>query len=323
MYHALRPALALVLFLVASGCSSDDTSATDASRDSAVEASSGVDAGVDAAPLKRVFGGARPVALKVPKAYDASQSWPLLLVLHGYSATGFLQETLLGLTKLVEGHGVLLASPDGTIDAAGKQFWNATDACCDFGGTGVDDVAYLTGLIDEIGGVYNVDPRRIYLIGHSNGGFMSYRMACDRADRIAAIISLAGATNIDAAKCAPSEPVSVLEIHGDADDVVEYAGGTSLSSGGGPYPGAVTSTELWAGYDGCAKTRTEIAPLLDLDTRVAGPETKVERYDGCPTGLGVELLDDGRQRPRAFPTADFAERCWAFFEAHPKPVKAP
>lgn len=312
--------LGLVLMLVMNGCSSDDRPAADGGvRDAAVDGWAGDGSPIDAAPLKRVFGGARPVALKVPKAYDPAQSWPLLLVLHGYSATGYLQETLLGLTKLVEGHGVLLASPDGTVDGDGKQFWNATDACCDFGKTGVDDVGYLTGLIDEIAGVYNVDPRRVYLIGHSNGGFMSYRMACDRADRIAAIISLAGATNAEATKCTPSEPVSVLEIHGDVDDTVFYAGGTSLSSGGKPYPGAVESTELWAGYDGCAKTRTEVPPMVDLDTRVAGAETKVERYDGCPTGIGVELWTMVGSGHVPFPNADFSERCWAFFEAHPKP----
>ena len=93
-----------------------------------------------------------------------------------------------------------------------------------------------------------MDPKRIYLVGHSNGAFMSHRMACDDAGQIAAIVSLAGATFQDATKCKPSEPVSILDIHGDADDTVLYDGGTVND----PYPSEMETLAHWQVYDKCA-----------------------------------------------------------------------
>ena len=104
--------------------------------------------------------------------------------------------------------------PDGATDHWGYQFWNATDACCDFGSTGVDDAGYLRGLLEAIGSQFAVDRKRIYLIGHSNGGFMCYRMACQSADIIAGIAAFAGATFLDPSRCQPSEPVNILHMHG-------------------------------------------------------------------------------------------------------------
>ena len=100
--------------------------------------------------------------------------------------------------------GFLYLHPDGTTDCLGDPFWNATDACCNFCGSSVDDVAFLSAVLDAIEAQFTVDPRRIFLIGHSNGGFMSYRMACEHADRVAAIASLAGATWFDPLDCGPS-----------------------------------------------------------------------------------------------------------------------
>ena len=98
---------------------------------------------------------------------------------------------------LAEARGFLYCYPDGTIDRWGNRFWNATDACCDFGNTGVDDAGYLRGVIEEIARRFAVDRKRVYLIGHSNGGFMAYRMACQSADLIAGIASLAGTTFLE------------------------------------------------------------------------------------------------------------------------------
>src|SRR5262245_25079765 len=98
-------------------------------------------------PTKTVFGGDRPVVLEVPKAYDGSKSWPLLILLHGYSASGFIEESYLSLKPVVDGHGVLLAAPDGLVNSRGYEYWNATNACCDLDGSHVDDVGYISGLI--------------------------------------------------------------------------------------------------------------------------------------------------------------------------------
>lgn len=281
------------------------------------------EAGVDATSKldtrpPTLFGGARPVSLRVPPGHDPAKPTPLVLVLHGYGASGYLQATLLGYVKQFEESNFLLAYPNGTANPTGNLFWNATDACCDFNQTGIDDSTYLIKLIEEIQAVYNVDPRRIYLIGHSNGGFMAYRMACDHADRIAAIISLAGATFIDPGACKPSSTVSVLQIHGELDDAVEYAGG---STDAGPFPGAVTTVATWAGYDKCGATRSVVPGQLDLDSLVQGAETVVERFDGCPAGIDVELWTMKGSGHLPIPTDDFRRKTWEFLERHAKPGK--
>src|SRR4051812_3323016 len=92
------------------------------------------------------LGGDRPAAVLLPADYTIDRAWPLVILLHGYGATADLQDIVFGLGVRVDDLGFILVKPEGTTDASGAQFWNATDECCDFGGTGVDDVGYLSGL---------------------------------------------------------------------------------------------------------------------------------------------------------------------------------
>ena len=267
-------------------------------------------------PTKVTFGGKRPVNLEVPDDYDHGKRYPLVLVLHGYSANGWVQERLFGYDKLVK-KGVLVAAPDGTTDKDGNQFWNATDACCDRYDTKVDDVAYLTGLIKEIKAEYNVDPGKVFLIGHSNGGFMSFRMACDAADQVAAIISLAGATWSAKDRCKPSRAVSVLALHGDKDTSVDIDGGTKQLLGQTvTYPGARGGLALWAGYDKCTGKLGPVVKKMDLDGATAGQETEVQRHGGCPAGVDVELWAMKGSGHLPMPTALFTSETWSWFLAH-------
>ncbi len=262
----------------------------------------------------------------VPSGYDPKRPAPLLILLHGYGSSGLDHDAYFDLGTLVEERGFLYAYPDGTFDTDGNRFWNATDACCDLHRTGVDDAAYLSGVITEIGKSLSVDPKRIDLIGHSNGGFMAHRMACGHADQVAAIISLAGATFAKPADCAPAAPVAVVEIHGTDDDTVLFEGGTlnDLSPGAAmaAYPGAEATVESWATSDGCAKASV-VAERLDLDAGVvidgSPAESTVKRWAGCRPGGAVELwtIPNGGHGPDlsdAFPTTVLD-----FFEAHPKP----
>ena len=131
---------------------------------------------------------------------SGAQPKQLMVLLHGYGATGQIQDQYFQFTQLANAKTFLLATPDGTSDPTPKQFWNATDACCNFYGSAVDDVKYVTAILDEAALKFRVDPKRVYAVGHSNGGFMAHRLACDRAARIAAIVSLAGATWKDPAR---------------------------------------------------------------------------------------------------------------------------
>jgi polyhydroxybutyrate depolymerase len=164
-----------------------------------------------------------------PISYDGSAAVPLIISLHGYTSSGVEQEQYFTLQPLAEQRGFLYIHPDGTKDASGNQFWNATDACCDLRALGTDDAAYLLSMIEQVQQKYKVDPKRIYIVGHSNGAFMSYRMACDHADKIAAIVSLAGATFADPDRCKPSQSVSVLQVHGTADNVIPFHPVSSIS----------------------------------------------------------------------------------------------
>ncbi len=262
------------------------------------------------------IGGDRPVTLFVPSGYDAQKPTPLLVMLHGYGASGALEELYLNFDDEAEKRGFLYATPDGTVDADGKRFWNATPACCNFGNVAVDDVAYIMGFIAQIQARYNVDPKRIFLFGHSNGGFMSYRMACDHAETFAAIASLAGAMFADPSACNPSEPVSVAQIHGTSDDVIDYLGGTT---GPASYPPASESVADWGGYNGCDAAPDTSAPPLDLEKSIAGDESTVSRYLNCDPGGAAELwtIQGGSHIPALSTT--FAATVFDFLSAHPKP----
>ena len=258
--------------------------------------------------------GRGPVVVHIPSSYDGVTPVPLLLLLHGYTSTGAAAEAYLQFAPVAEEAGMLYLHPDGTEDSLGNPFWNATDACCDLFGSGVDDSGYLRTLIDTVRDLYVVDDRRIYLAGHSNGGFMSYRMACDHADLIAAVASLAGATWLDPADCQPSEPVHVLQIHGTSDTTIFYNGGCLASC----YPGALETVELWADSDGCSLTPAPGLPL-DLVPGLRGAETEVLRYEmGCLPGGSAELwsIQGGGHSP-AF-SGTFAQTVVDFLLAHPE-----
>ena len=260
----------------------------------------------------------RPATLFVPPGYDPDVPAPLLVLLHGYTSNGEEQDAYFRVRAEAEERGYLYLHPDGTVDAIGNPFWNATDACCDFVPSGVDDSGYLAGLIEEVQAGWSVDPGRVYVVGHSNGGFMSYRMACDHADLVAAIVSLAGATFDDPSACTPSRPVSVAQVHGTSDQVVAYEGGHLY--GDPTFPSAPDTVATWAGYDGCGEwTLAADGGTLDLDVGLLGAETSVATAVGCPAGVGVELwtIDGGSHIPALGP--DFLPAVFDFLEAHARP----
>jgi polyhydroxybutyrate depolymerase len=255
--------------------------------------------------------------MHVSPKYDPSKPAPMLILLHGYGATGQLQEDFyFHLKAVTDERGYIYAVADGTKDSSGKQFWNATDACCNFGNSKVDDSGYLLSVIQQIKAAYNIDPKRVYFAGHSNGAFMSYRMACDHADQIAAIVSLAGATFADDTKCAPSEPVAVAQIHGDMDETISYTGGNLV---GKAFPSALQTVQLWAAHDGCDPDPVA-GPAKDLEAMIAGSETSVSIYgSNCKPGGHVELwtVAGGKHVPAL--SNDFKTQVIDFLDAHPKP----
>lgn len=279
----------------------------------------GLDANTDAPPRERTVGPAeRPARLTLPRDADGSPR-ALFVLLHGYGANARLQDAYLGLSEEARDRGAYTLLPDGTVDASGARFWSSGGACCDFLGTSVDDVGYLTALIDEVEAAVPVDPDRIYFVGHSNGGFMSYRMACELGDRVAAIAVLAGSDYAEATGCVPTGAVpSVLHLHGTADETILYEGG---ALGSGTYPGAVDVVERWAGRMGCDVASPTTGELLDLTTQgLAGAETTPTRYTtGCDAGRTAELLTmDGAQHIPELVQPFFIDTVVDWLIAHPR-----
>ena len=283
-----------------------------------------------ASPSQRadlVVGGDRPVTVHVPDSYDANQPAPLLLFLHGYTGSGEGEAAYWKVGPAADARGFVGAYPDGTVDGQGNPFWNATDASCDFERDGVDDVRYLMGVIAEIEAELAIDPKRIYVFGYSCGGFMAYRLACEEAGVVAAIASLAGATYADPADCAPDEPVSVVEIHGTADEIVLYEGGDlsdwDPSGSPRPYPGAETTAGTWAAYDGCDEASTPVEANVDVDVGLAsatGPaEASVAEWQGCTSGAAVQLWTVPGGGHDVSVSASFADTVLDFMLDHPKP----
>ncbi|MBM4360825.1 MAG: prolyl oligopeptidase family serine peptidase [Deltaproteobacteria bacterium] len=289
LMHPSLPAIALACLTVA--CSSGDSGAPNEPTP----------------PPPTVFGGDRPVTLQVPDGHDSSKPSPLLVMLHGYQSSGLVEELYLKLGPEALERGYLYLTPDGTFDASNSRFWN--DWPGGHGNSNVDDVAYLTQLIEEVRAAYAVDPARIHVTGHSNGGAMTYRLACELSDALASVAVLAGYMPVEpGAVCTPTSPLHVLNVHGDQDPAVPYE--TS-----GQHLGAEDSVAFWAKHDACTGEAT-LTPM-DLTKDEPDAETVVTRATGCAGG-SVELWRVvGAGHVPTF-KADYAEALFDHFDAHPR-----
>ena len=256
---------------------------------------------------------ARPYDYDQPAGYDPSKPYPLIVLLHGFGANGFTQDALFGWAQLADDRGVFVAHPDGTLNSGGSRFWNATDACCDDEHSGVDDVAYLNAVVDDMEANFNIDTKRVFFTGHSNGGFMSHRMACDATARIAAIMALAGDNWLDPSKCNPSGPIAVLQVHGDADTLVPYDGNAQALM-----PSAKASIGSWATKNGCTGDLTDSGETLDLDYSLAGNETSIARYS-CSQGAAELWTIHGGPHVPSLLLPDWGNHVFDWLMQHPKP----
>ena len=168
----------------------------------------------------------------LPAGYTGQEPLPLLLALHGLTQNGQSIMEFSGFNQVADTAGFIVAYPDGVNNS-----WNVGFA----GGSTANDVGFLLALTDTLNLLYNVDMQRVYATGFSNGGFMSYRLACESSDRIAAIAPVAGTmTDGSFNACLPQRAVPVLHIHGTSDFVVSYNGGFRTKY-------VSPAAELWGG----------------------------------------------------------------------------
>jgi polyhydroxybutyrate depolymerase len=257
-----------------------------------------------------------------PDSYDSSEPLPLLVGLHGYSHYGQGFEDYVQLRQHVDSRKFIYLYPNGTTDPWGNRYWNATDNCCDFWNTDIDDSGYIQALVQQVRNNLSVDERRISTIGHSNGGYMGYRLACDAPETFASIISLAGAAWFDAGNCPADQPVHVLQIHGTNDDVVYYNGELSDSWSGTGYPGAEDSVRQWVAINHCDEDPDESLPNINLEYWINGAETTKKVWSGCNPGGSGELwtIWGGSHSPYLVPA--FGSLVLDWLDAHPKPLMA-
>lgn len=226
-----------------------------------------------------VDGQTRAYRVFVPPTLDRTRPAPLVLVLHGggNSVNDTVNATLFD-RKAADGD-FIVAYPEGT-----RLEWNAGTCCGSAPSRKVDDVGFLSQVLDRIEADYKVDQSRVFVAGVSNGAMMAYRFACERADRVTAVGSVAGSTVVD--PCQPSRPVSIIELHGTADPLVPYLGGSvdvpeaQAAGVAGPYASAAAMVQRWADLDGC--------PAPSPPT-TSGPVTTAA-WTGCRNGSAVTLV---------------------------------
>lgn len=279
--------------------------------------------------LTLVSGGReRSCLLYVPKGWNGATPLPLVLALHGATSNGRLMQLFCGLSDKADAEGFLVAYPNGTGSTPNVLIWNSGGGYGYAAKQNIDDVAFIRALLDRLSTEMPIDARRIYVAGMSNGAQMTYRLASELSDRIAAIAAVAGPQgNADPQ---PSRPMPVLHIHGTDDEFAPFQGGVGPRSlYGTHFRSALDTVRTWAGVNGCSET-----PRITVETPRSADGTRIIRheYGSCRAGAEVVLfvVEGGGHtwpgRPPLPPklgkstaNLDANDTIWEFFQRHPLP----
>jgi polyhydroxybutyrate depolymerase len=160
--------------------------------------------------------------IHVPAKYDAKKETPVVLALHGATMSAKTMEAFSGLNKKADAAGFIVVYPNGTGPNPFLLTWNSGGFASLLALGKPNDVGFIAKVLDDLEGAVNVDKKRVYATGISNGAMMCYRLAAELSDRIAAIAPVSGTIALE--KFEPELPVPVLHIHGTADSLVPYQG---------------------------------------------------------------------------------------------------
>ncbi len=255
-------------------------------------------------------GRTRTYRLHVP-AELPDRPVPLLVALHGGTGSGAQFERSSGFDAQADARQMIVVYPDGVgsgPDETELRTWNSGLCCGASMRKQVDDVEFVRELLDTIEQQYSIDPTHVFAAGHSNGGFMAYRLACELSDRIVAVGLQSGGLGL--ATCDPAQPVSLLHIHGTADTNVPIAGGlgSGISRVGFPPLDASMSAVTTA-----------------MECHPASPDTvdglvTTRTWADCADGVVVELqLVDGQPHKwMTAPVYDSSEVITTFLLDHPR-----
>jgi polyhydroxybutyrate depolymerase len=245
---------------------------------------------------------------------------PLLIELHGGGGDGKEMDRLTGFFDLADRQGFVVAAPDGI-----GHSWNDGRAETASSAKQADDIGFLRSLMDRIARQTSIDAKAIFVVGMSNGAIMTGRVACELADRVAAVAQVAGTASVEVADtCHPASPIPLLEIHGTADPLVPYEGGTVAAQLGGR--GDVVSVDSWArswvANDECTGDPTMSS--LGSDTTIRSWHGRTGRSDVVfyrVAGAGHTWPDGPQYLPKAIigstsRSFDASETIWAFLSSH-------
>jgi len=256
-----------------------------------------------------VNGLARSYMLYVPTGIDRLQPVPVVFAFHGLGGDPGDEENRSEFDPVADKNHFLVVYPQGSGD---DHSWN-DGSCCSVHISArdnkVDETAFVRQMLADLGASFRVDPKRVFAMGFSNGAALSYRLACEMYDTLAAIESNSGPVMVDA--CQPQQPVAVMHVHGLADTFVPFNGGASSLNSAWIFPPVKDSIATWVRLDGCTGA-PQVETLKNVITHTV--------YTGCRGGTAVELyaieyLDHDVPPSYVLPP----ERVWDFFAAHPKP----
>lgn len=239
-------------------------------------------------------GSKREYLLHVPDSYDAGKATPLVISMHAAALWPAAQSAISQWNAEADRSGFIVVHP--AAQSSGPMVWRVD------GSAGLEkDVAFIRELMDTLRARYNIDERRIYASGLSNGGGMAFVLSCALADRIAAVGLVASAQTLPWIWCQSRQPVPVIAFHGTADPVVPYDGRRSWIAAK-PFPNMEAWASNWSRRNRCAQQ-----PAI---TRVA-TDVKLIAYTGCANGAEVALYSiegGGHSWPGSKPLAEWAMR---------------
>jgi len=255
-------------------------------------------AGVTVLPAVPAIGGSTDDSIVTPDGrtrtyhvYVPSQlpagPVPLLLAFHGGTGWGQQFERSSGFDGLAEANGFIVVYPDGVgngADETNLRTWNGGGCCGAAARHNVDDVGFVNQLLDTLEATYSIDTHRVFATGHSNGGILSYRLACELSDRIVGAGLQSGTLEID--RCSPTQPVSLLHIHGTADTNLPIDGGRGADSiAGVDFVSPRKSIGTLAVADGC--TTATVEAIIDP----TNPDITIRDWTGCTAGAEVKWME--------------------------------
>jgi polyhydroxybutyrate depolymerase len=247
----------------------------------------------NASPMVDLDG--RGYRLYVPSNLPDGQV-PLLLALHGgYGNSEYFQNAL-KMDRIADKYGFIVAYPNGTEGKIwlmkNKRMWNSGHCCGIAAKESIDDVSFLANVIIDVKANYPIDPKRVYITGHSNGAMMSYRFVCERPDMVAAMVGISGQLTAD--RCKSARNVEVLHIHGDSDvNVPSQGGSTSQSSKELEYR-SVQQTEAALEQSGAMVT-VKMLPQVDHSLASINSELQNENSRDLPQTIADFLLSKKKQ----------------------------